>query len=142
MSNKNQLVVFERFIRTLENDISDKVPRFSGALAESIKGGVDLNGEPQLYVDMLEYGDYIDKGVNGTVNNWGSPYSFGDKMPPPKSLETWANAYNLNPWALAKSIQRKGIEPRNFAENVPSLIEEFGDDYIVAYWEDFYEDNK
>lgn len=139
----NQLLVFNDYIKILEDNLKNKVPEFSGALSTSIKASVDDKADPPtLSVDYAYYGDFIDEGVNGTEQSWGSPYSFKDKMPPVKSLESWANAYNMNPWALAKSIQKKGIKPRNFTEDVDFIIEQFGNDYIVAVWEDYYEKNK
>lgn len=138
MKYKNQLVVFNDYIRLIEEDLKSKAPKFTGALVNSIVGTVDIKEEnPSFGFDYLQYGDFMDQGVNGTEINWGSPYSFGEKMPPIKSLSSWANAYNINTFALSKSIQKKGIKPRNFTSNVDNLINQFGDEYVVAYWEDY-----
>jgi hypothetical protein len=140
---RNQLLVFNDYIKILEADLKERVPVFSGELRDSIKATVDYKkDEPSLSAEYLVYGEFMDKGVNGTEVDWGSEYSFREKMPPIQALEEWANAYNINPWALAKSIQKKGLEPRNFTQNVDFITEQFGSDYIVSYWDDYYEYDK
>ena len=48
---------------------------------------------------MEEYGQYQDKGVNGFLQNHGSPFGYRDKRPPLKALDRW--------------IVRRGIAPRD-----------------------------
>ena len=34
---------------------------------------------------MEDYGVFVDKGVSGVKNKYDTPYSYKDKMPPPRS---------------------------------------------------------
>lgn len=73
----------------------------SGALYNSIKGGdVKVSKKSiEFYIEMEEYGDYVDKGVNGIKSAYTTPYSYKNKMPPPSALDKW--------------IVKKGIAPRD-----------------------------
>ena len=104
-----------------------------------------------LRLKMEKYGDFQDKGVNGTEVKHGSPYSFRDKQPPTKPLADWAKArgirlrdekgrfkkgdYNTIGFLIARSIKKKGIKPSLFFtkpfekhfQNLPDeLVQSFG----------------
>lgn len=73
----------------------------SGALYNSIRGGevkVSKNSI-SFSIEMEDYGDYVDKGVNGVKSAYTTPYSYKTKMPPPSALDKW--------------IVKKGIAPRD-----------------------------
>lgn len=53
----------------------------------------------QASIKGLDYGEFQDKGVSGKKKKYNTPYSYKDKMPPPKAFDKW--------------IVRKGIAPRN-----------------------------
>jgi hypothetical protein len=53
----------------------------------------------QLGFTMPMYGQFQDKGVSGVKTKFNTPFSYKDKMPPPKAFDKW--------------IVKKGIAPRN-----------------------------
>lgn len=95
---------------------------FNGTLRKSViyEQQTDLDGDISFF--MADYGHFLDQGVNGTRSAYSTPFSFsGDKDKIRKmggALKPWATAKGLNPWALAYSMQRKGIEPRRFFDSV------------------------
>lgn len=119
---------------------------WSGKLLESISGSVQYDdGEWNLFLDMEDYGQFIDEGVNGTEKSWSSRFSYTDKKPPIDKIRPWAKSKGLNPWAVQTSIYKKGIKPVNFFEETldkefdkildyiaeaeaDSLLNDFGDD--------------
>ena len=78
---------------------------------------------------MEEYGIYQDRGVSGKKRKYNTPFSYKDKMPPPKALDKWMVRRNIKgtrdaqgrfikrkslQYLLARSIYNKGIKPSNF----------------------------
>lgn len=87
-----------------------------------------------------DYAKFIDEGVNGNINNFGSPYSFRDKQPPRQSMLDYIKdkmitsleyydqknnkyivkaldtqeARNSAAYVFARGVKRKGIEPSYF----------------------------
>lgn len=140
----NQWQNITRYLQTIEDEIKSSAPRGSGALSDSVAAKVvqsDLNGF-SVDVSMLEYGYYQDKGVNGTERNWGSPFSYRDKMPPSSAFAS----YTSNPreqFAIAKSIYRNGIQPKNFIEpSIDKHMDQFADFAAEDLWDWFYQQNK
>lgn len=96
---------------------------------------------------MIEYGQFLDLGVNGARSAFTSPYQFRgiSENKPEKiramggALKEWADSKGLNPWAVAWSMQRKGLKPRRFFNSVielrvnevlPGLLEKAYLDYL------------
>ena len=75
----------------------------SGSLSASIRPkDLVTNGEEVLIEVIAEdYWDFINQGVNGTVNKFGSPYSF-------KNLVVGMKMHQ----AFKEFIQLRGIQPR------------------------------
>ena len=75
----------------------------SGSLSASIRTkDLVTNGEEVLVEVIAEdYWDFINQGVNGTVNKFGSPYSF-------KNLVVGMKMHQ----AFKEFIQLRGIQPR------------------------------
>ena len=74
-----------------------------------------------------EYFDYQDKGVKGTEvnqNTSATPYKYGTKMPPPSSFTRYTKDRGAQ-FAIAKSIQRKGIKGKNY-------IRKFNEDPVMS----------
>lgn len=72
----------------------------SKKLYESITGEVKaMPNSISMEFSMEEYGFYQDKGVSGKEKKYDTPFSYTNKMPPPKKLDKW--------------IVRKGIAPRD-----------------------------
>lgn len=86
---------------------------------------------------MADYGKFIDEGVNGTLVQRNSPYSFRGNIPGTAYyLKEWATAKGINPYAAATSIQRKGIKPRPFFNDViESRIDTLGEAILAAQQE-------
>lgn len=90
---------------------------FEGNLRRSID--FDLNDKGEFVFDMEGYGAYLDEGVNGTVQNRGSKFQFaGNYKGTAYALTAWATSKGLNRFAVARSIQKKGIKPRRFFNDV------------------------
>ena len=90
-------------------------------LPNSISYNVSTN---ELDVIMQDYGMFVDKGVSGTKTKYNTMFSYSNKLPSISSLEKWAQGkglplkdnmtYKSLAFAIAKSIQRKGIRPTLF----------------------------
>jgi hypothetical protein len=96
--------------------------RYEGKLQESIEFKQDATLDGNITFEMLEYGEYLDEGVNGQASAYTTRFQFsGD---PQKiramggALFAWATSKGRNPWAVANSMQRKGLRPRRFFKNV------------------------
>lgn len=68
---------------------------------------------------MADYGQFQDEGVDGLKNQFGSQFKFkGNWKGTAASIKPWADSKGLNAWAVARSIQDKGIKPRPFFKSV------------------------
>ena len=68
---------------------------------------------------MADYGQFQDEGVDGTNNSYNSPFKFkGNWKGTAHFIKPWADAKGLNSFAVARSIQAKGIKPRPFFKSV------------------------
>jgi hypothetical protein len=68
---------------------------------------------------MLEYGKYIDQGVDGYKQGGIRPYSFKSLNVSRKMIESigrWKKirGVTISEWAIAKGIKKKGIAPTYF----------------------------
>lgn len=112
--------------------------RWNGTLRRSIsyeQDGTDIR------FNMADYGSFIDEGVSGTVVKRDTPFSFrGRYKGTAFYIKDWALSKGLNQWAVAKSIQKKGIKPRPFFTSViesripelEPLIAQATEDYITS----------
>lgn len=95
---------------------------FRGTLKKSViyEQAPDLDGDISFF--MADYGHFLDQGVNGTRSAYATQFKFsGDKNKIRKmggALKPWADSKGINAWALANSIQKKGIAPRRFFDSV------------------------
>jgi hypothetical protein len=145
----------QAYIDAMVEDIKEAAPKSSGELRDSIKADVvvDENGYA-INILMKDYGEYQDKGVNGTQKNWGSPYSFR-KMVPTSALDKWIINKGIAPrsssgqflsraglkFAIARSIMIKGIRPKNFIEpNVDPKLEGLANLTAEEIWDNFAEE--
>ena len=103
----------------------------SGSLARSIRfeSSVAKNSF-SLNIEMNDYGEYLDQGVSGTQKKYDTPYKYTNKMPPASAFSQWVVRKGLDgvrdkktgrfikrkslQFAIAKSIQKKGIKPTKF----------------------------
>lgn len=139
---KNYYKTLEKYASLLEETLKSEAPSFSGSLANSITGKIEFDaaGTANVGIYMAEHGDYINEGVNGTILNRGSRFSYKDKMPPISALGAWANAKGINPWALRYSIYTKGIKRNPFIERSFSdgTLDKMANDIAESIWTDFY----
>lgn len=116
------------YMDRMMEELKDAAPNNTGALSDSIQWDIDINQDGfNVGIAMYEWGIYLDKGVNGKIQNWGSPFTFR-KMPPPSSLDKWVVSKGIAPrdkkgrlmtrdqvkFLIARSIFQKGLKPRNW----------------------------
>ena len=98
---------------------------------------------------MEEYGIYQDRGVSGKKRKYNTPFSYKDKMPPPKALDKWMIRRNIKgtrdaqgrfikrkslQYLLARSIYNKGIKPSNFfTKSFKQAFDKLPEDMVKAY---------
>jgi len=154
---EKELELFKKYV--IENSKSNLLKakkKASGRLYDSID--VEQTTSLSLNFIMEEYGEYLDKGVNGKKKKWGAPFSYTNKMPPTKSLDKWLVLKGIAPrdkngkfinrqslkFAIAKNIYNKGIKPtlfftkpfeKGFNRLDNELLNAFGldvEDYLTA----------
>ena len=101
----------------------------SGDLAKSLTSRLNVSKNSfSLEFLMNEYGNYQDKGVSGKNRKYNTPYSYTNKMPPPKAFDKWVIRKGIAPrdeggkflsrksltYLIARSIFKKGIKPTLF----------------------------
>jgi hypothetical protein len=154
MEKNEQQIILEQFrdyvIQQARSNLSRLQKNSSKKLYNSIKGEIKaMPNSLRLYFDMTEYGFYQDKGVSGTKKKYDTPFSYTNKMPPPKAFDKWIVKKGIAPrnkdgkfttrkglqFAIARSIFEKGIKPSLFFtkpfeaafKNLPNeMIEAYG----------------
>jgi hypothetical protein len=141
-------IVMGDCIKRIHQNIQDEDLNVTGSindiqLAETENGGVAITAPIHL--------EFLDKGVSGTVTKYDTPYSYGDKMPPPKVFEDWIRRRQINTvnneqfsgeaqdfqsaddekkiksmaFAMAKNKQKHGQAPTNvYSREIPQLVED------------------
>ena len=150
--------VLRTFIANVLNDarvnLRNSNANASGRLSKSLEGDLKVNPN-SLEVDILmeKYGKFMDQGVSGTERKFNTPYSFKkgiQNRPSPKHFNGWIVKKGLAPrdergrftarkalsFAIATSIQKKGIKPRlfltkAFEKNIKTLPEEIVEAYAL-----------
>lgn len=122
-------------VAAIKQKIQNEGLIWQGELLDSIgyTQAEDLDGE--ITFKMAEYGKFQDEGVNGEQIQHGSQFSFRGKWQgTAMALTAWAAEKGLNKWAVARTIQRDGIRPKKFFNDViASRIEQLGTDITKAY---------
>jgi len=99
-------------------------PVFNSDLRKSIKLKRTENG---FLINGLNYFEFLDKGVSGSLNaknaysifQYDTPFSYKDKKPRlDQGLGDWAKSKGINKYAVQNSIFRKGIVPRKITQKV------------------------
>ena len=137
MNNKNQIIRLDDYLTEYVNYLKQKVPNKTGALSNSFEFGIEQTTNTyNIGIYALHYAKFNDAGVNGTEIDRGSIFSFADKMPPISSFESADN-----PWAVAKSIQKKGFSPSLFmSESFEDKVDGLATELMEGIWEDFVEE--
>ena len=90
-------------VQQSRSNLTKQKKNSSKRLYDSIKGVSKVNPNSiSLYFEMLDYGVYQDKGVNGLKKNYNAPYSYK------KGVQSRQMLKNLDRW-----IVKKGIAPRD-----------------------------
>lgn len=154
MEINEQQIILEQFrdyvIKQARTNLSRLKKNSSRKLYDSIKGEIKaMPNSLRLYFDMADYGFFQDKGVSGTKKKYDTPFSYTNKMPPPKAFDKWIVKKGIAPrkkdgkfttrkglkFAIARSIFEKGIKPSLFFtkpfeaafKNLPNeMIEAYG----------------
>ncbi len=106
-------------VQAIRNKINEEGLIWQSNLVNSIGFEQDDTLDGNINFKMIEYGKFLDEGVNGTLTNVGSQFSFkGNWKGTALAIKQWADSKNLNNWALGHSIQKKGIQPRRFFNSV------------------------
>lgn len=153
MEKDEQLIILEKFrdyvIQQARSNLSRLQKNSSKKLYDSITGEVKaMPNSLRLYFDMEEYGFYQDKGVSGTKRKYDTPFSYTNKMPPPKAFDKWIVKKGIAPrkkdgkfttrkglkFAIARSIFEKGIKPSLFfTKPFEKAFKNLPDEMIEAY---------
>lgn len=161
MEKNEQLIALEKFrdyvIQQARSNLSRLKKNSSKKLYDSIKGDIKtMPNSLRIYFDMADYGFYQDKGVSGTKKKYDTPFSYTNKMPPPKAFDKWIVKKGIAPrkkdgkfttrkglqFAIARSIFTKGIKPSLFFtkpfeqafKNLPNeLIEAYGLEAVETF---------
>ena len=102
--------------------------RASGKLEGSI--GYDLNVMPNsfsLEFFMLDYGKFIDAGVDGKRKKYQrkypvQQYRYTNKMPPPSALDSWVVKRGLAPRGDKGQFKGRSISSVGFQKSITYLI--------------------
>ena len=130
---QKQLETFKRYVVAKSKmNLKTSKKNTSGKLSNSIKGVTKVNPNSiSLYFEMLDYGVWQDKGVNGYRSVYTTPYSFKKNGPSRqmlKNLDRWIVKKGIAPrdkngkfinrlgfkFAIAKNIFKNGIKPSLF----------------------------
>lgn len=111
-------VPVSRFFRssgqTIKGRAQDNAPRFDGNLVNSIQVETD-SGTPMRFVRV------------GTNAEYAEPVETGSRphFPPLAAITPWAEAHDIEPFALALHISRVGTKPHPYLE--PALTDSKAD---------------
>lgn len=138
------------------SELAAKGKNSSGKLSNSIQGEVkEMPNSIGIYFKMEDYGNFQDKGVDGTKVKHGAPYSFKSKMPPPSAFDKWIVRKGIAPrktggqfatrkglqFIIARSIFQKGIKPSLFfTKPFEQAFKQLPDDLIQKYGLDMEKD--
>ena len=103
----------------------------------------------QLSFYMEDYGEYIDKGVNGIEKKYKAPFSYTTKAPPPNVFKKWSKARGIKPrdkttgkfitheafgFIMSRHIFRNGQNPTNFfTKSFEQQFQKLPDDIVKAF---------
>ena len=117
----------EETVKAIIKKLDSYPIKWQGTLRRSVSYSQKQSGDIEFL--MADYGKFIDEGVDGTLIKRNSPYSFKGNIPGTAFyIKKWADSKGINPYAAATSIQRRGIEPRPFFNDViESRIDDLGE---------------
>ena len=106
-------------VQAIKNKINEEGLIWQNNLINSIGLNQDDTLDGNITFKMFDYGKFLDEGVNGLTNNFGSQFSYrGNVKGMGAALKPWADSKGINAWAVANSLQSKGLQPRRFFNSV------------------------
>ena len=105
---------------------------------------VDIESDGTIDINAEDYFKYQDDGVRGTEGgNTRGGYRYNDKMPPPSSFSKYT-ADKQAQFAIAKSIQQKGIKPHDYTREIlrDGTISDCLEDIMLDYVEQTIDNSK
>lgn len=133
MDQQNLEISLKKFrdyvIQQSRSNLTKQKINASKSLYNSLKGDYDASkNEFDVSFKMAYYGQFIDWGVSGKKKKYSTPFSFKQKMPPPKALDKWIVRRGIAPrdkqgrfltrkqtqFLVARGIFRNGIKPTLF----------------------------
>ena len=149
-------IALDRFAKTVVKESKTALTKQNKNVSKSLYNsiGYDLRVSKnsfQLSFEMEEHGKFIDKGVKGRDSSEkapNSPYQYKNKMPPVKAFDKWVVKRGLAgrnkqgqfvsreslKFAIAKSVQTKGIKTTNFfTKPFESAFKRLPDELVEAY---------
>ena len=95
------------------SDMLNKMKDITGQefTVKDIDGGIAVSA-------VEDYYKFIDQGVAGTESGSSKGgFKYGNKMPPASAFSKYTSDKNAQ-FAIAKSIQKKGIEAKNYTKEI------------------------
>lgn len=132
MSVKESLELFgKRVQQQSRSNLTRLDKKVSGNLYDSVKFDLDVHKNSfRLSFLMEDYGQFVDKGVKGSVSSAkapNSPFSYKSKMPPTRVFDKWIVSRGFAPrnngkftsreslkFAIATNVFKFGIKTTNF----------------------------
>ena len=122
--------VRDLIIKASKTNLQKQKKDVSGTLSESIQPIETqvVDGVVETGIKMLQYGEYVDKGVSGIKKKYKTPYKYTNKMPPSRALDKWVVRKGIAPrdekgrflkrksvlFLIARGIYRNGMKPSLF----------------------------
>ena len=125
----------EEFISGMQTRMQEANFKYRNDITYSIQNG-------KAEIEIPYYYEYLEKGVNGTKKNYGSPYSRGTKMPPLNIVREWMaengiEVSNGREYGMQKAWQENGIKPSlRWSDLYDKLIESIKQNYINSITSD------
>lgn len=123
-------------VKAIIKEIDRQGLRHLGILRRSIS--YEQKGENEPSFNMVDYGTFLDEGVESMDSDTNTGYKFrGNWKGMAYHLTEWADSKDLNRFAVAYSIQKKGLKPRKFFNSViekrfPILMDEVNEALIKS----------
>lgn len=93
-------------IKQMQDELAKQNRNANGSLSSSLSFNIQNEEGGGISVEFLanNYWDFINSGVNGVENNFGSPYSFRSLNPSPAMLSAFTGTGSLRGWMAARGI--------------------------------------
>lgn len=137
--------VLQEFVNYVVRESKKRVPKASGDLKKSIKAGKvkESANSIQVSISAKDYLPFIDQGVSGTERKFNTPFSYKNKKPPVRFLQTWlkrktgkflARDRKSAAFAIQNSIFKYGIKPTKFFTTpFENAFKQLPEDIVEAY---------